>query len=75
MTHFGHFLGSDGWICVWDLANIFNAKPSEDGSRLFRMDPMNEVEVDTGADLKSIAKSKQQVGDQNLWFIQVRKSN
>ena len=36
---------------------------------------MNEIEVEVNADLKSICKSKQQNGDQNSWFLQVKKSN
>jgi hypothetical protein len=38
---------------------------------VFRIDPMNEVEVDTGASLMSIVKSKETSDDQNNWFIQV----
>ena len=33
---------------------------------------MNEVEVEAGAKLTTIAKSKQTGGDQNIWYIQVR---
>ena len=69
-------LGSDGWIRVWDLENIYNAKSTETNeldNAFFRADPMNEVEVEPGADLKSIVKSKQS-GEQNIWFIQVRRS-
>ena len=70
-------LGTDGWIRVWDLANIYNAVSMDKDSlerSFFRMDPMNEVEVETGARLKSITKSKQEKGqatDQNIWFVQV----
>lgn len=67
-------LGSDGWIRVWDLSNICNASQSMEPDVLdnsfFRMDPMNEVEVESGANLTSIAKSKQG-GEQNIWFLQV----
>lgn len=66
--------GSDGWIRVWDLESIFNAKTisSEQSVRsLFRLDPMNEILIEAGAVLKSIVKSKNQADDQTDWIIQV----
>jgi len=67
-------LGCDGWIKVWDLESIFNAKPidTEADKALFHLDPMNEVKVEVGAILKTIVKSKCSAEDQNDWFIQVR---
>ena len=45
----------------------------EDGNEkgIFRLDPMNEVQVEVGANLKSIVKSKKVAEDHNDWFIQV----
>ncbi len=66
-------IGSDGCIRVWDLWSLFHAEPSdrdELDSAFYRMDPMNEVEVEAGAILTSITRSRQK-GDQNIWFIQV----
>ena len=66
-------IGSDGWIRVWDLESIFNAKAvdtEESEKGIFRLDPMNEVLVELGAILKSIVKSKKQTEDHNDWFIQ-----
>ena len=42
------FLGCDGWIRVWDLESICNAKASDSDSdkAIFHLDPMNEVEVE-----------------------------
>ena len=68
------FLGCDGWIRVWDLESIFNAKATdtEDVDKtIFRLDPMNEVQVEVGAVLKSIVRSKRQLEDHNDWFLQV----
>ena len=64
--------GCDGWIRVWDLESICNAKAAETDSEkaLFHLDPMNEIEVEAGAELKSIAKSKIEAEDNNDWFIQ-----
>ena len=70
---FSH-LGCDGWIRVWDLESIFNAKAvdTEDVDKtLFRLDPMNEVQVEVGAILKSIVRSKRKMEDHNDWFLQV----
>ncbi len=65
--------GYDGWIRVWDLESIFNAKAidTEADKALFHLDPMNEVKVEVGAILKTIVKSKCVAEDQNDWFIQV----
>ena len=65
--------GHDGWIRVWDLESIFNAKAidTEADKALFHLDPMNEVKVEVGAVLKTIVKSKSSAEDQNDWFIQV----
>ncbi len=72
--------GSDGWIRVWDLHKIYNAEPGAvlNGERpVFRIDPMNEVEVEAEADLVTIVRSSSGVGggaaddDQaNYWFLQ-----
>ena len=66
--------GHDGWIRVWDLESIFNAKAidTEADKALFLLDPMNEVKVEVGAILKTIVKSKCVAEDQNDWFIQVK---
>ena len=42
------FVGCDGWIRVWDLESICNAKASDSDSdkAIFHLDPMNEVEVE-----------------------------
>ena len=65
-------IGCDGWIRVWDLESISNARAtgSESDKSIFHLDPMNEVEVEPGADLKSIAKSKVLAEDNNDWYIQ-----
>ena len=64
-------VGADGWIRVWDLANVnVGNDVDEADNAFFRVDPMNEVEVEAGAVLVAIAKSKQ-AGEQNIWFIQV----
>ena len=65
-------IGCDGWIRVWDLESISNARAtgSESDKSIFHLDPMNEVEVEPGADLKSIAKSKILAEDNNDWYIQ-----
>ncbi len=84
-------IGCDGWIKVWDLESICNARAIDAESEkaiykvsmkqetcvavckmvfLFQLDPMNEVEVEPGAVLKSIAKSKITAEDNNDWFIQ-----
>ena len=68
------FSGCDGWIRVWDLESIYNAKAidTEDVDKtLFRLDPMNEVHVEVGALLKSIVRSKRRLEDHNDWFLQV----
>ena len=59
-------------IRVWDLESISNARAtgSESDKSIFHLDPMNEVEVEPGADLKSIAKSKIVAEDNNDWYIQ-----
>ena len=59
---------------MWDLESIFNAKAidTEDVDKtIFRLDPMNEVQVEVGAVLKSIVRSKRQLEDHNDWFLQV----
>jgi hypothetical protein len=65
-------IGCDGWIRVWDLESICNARSvdSEADKAIFHLDPMNEVEVEPGAVLKCIAKSKIASEDHNDWFIQ-----
>ena len=68
-------VGCDGWIRVWDLESIFNAKAidtEEVDKSLFRLDPMNEVQVEIGSILKSIVRSKRQTEDHNDWFLQVQ---
>ena len=60
------------------MESIFNAKAVdiEDVDKsVFRLDPMNEVQVEVGAILKSIVKSKRTTEDHNEWFLQVAKSN
>ncbi len=77
---------------MWDLGTLFGAslpdEAEEDdlGQLYFRMDPMNEVEVEAGAKLTAIVKGKTQPGggggaaaaaaaaggEQNIWYIQVR---
>ena len=65
-------IGRDGWIRVWDLESICNARATdaEAEKAVFHLDPMNEVEVEPGAVLMSIAKSKLIAEDNNDWFIQ-----
>ena len=73
--HFNSWKGCDGWIRVWDLESIFNAKAidTEDVDKtLFCLDPMNEVQVEVGAILKSIVRSKRQMEDHNDWYLQVK---
>ena len=63
---------------MWDLESIFNAKATdtEDVDKtIFRLDPMNEVQVEVGAVLKSIVRSKRQLEDHNDWFLQVIQLN
>ena len=63
---------------MWDLESIFNAKAidTEDVDKtIFRLDPMNEVQVEVGAVLKSIVRSKRQLEDHNDWFLQVSKKS
>ena len=50
------FVGCDGWIRVWDLESICNARAADSDSdrAIFHLDPMNEIEVEPGAELKSI---------------------
>ncbi len=74
---------------MWDLGTLFGAslpdEAEEDdlGQLYFRMDPMNEVEVEAGARLTAIVKGKTLPGgggggaaaaggEQNIWYIQVR---
>ena len=68
-------IGSDGWVRMWDLTKILSAKPTVEEAAaerpIFRLDPMNQVEVESGAELKSIVRSKERSSaDQNIWFIQ-----
>ena len=43
-------IGRDGWIRVWDLESICNARATdaEAEKAVFHLDPMNEVEVEPG---------------------------
>ncbi len=61
------------WVIFFHFASLHTTPSCIYYYYYTRIDPMNEVEVEAGAKLTTIAKSKQaDGGDQNIWYIQVR---
>lgn len=64
-------------IRVWDLGSIYDSDMELDigdsccNPGQFHVDPMYEIEVESGANLQSIVKGKFPNEDQNHWFVQV----
>lgn len=63
-------------MCIWDLDTIAKAEAMNLETRkgVFLIDPMNEVEVEANANLRSIVKSRAKrdgKSDASFWMLQV----
>ncbi|XP_048254045.1 cilia- and flagella-associated protein 44-like isoform X2 [Haliotis rufescens] len=62
-------IGVDGFIRMWDFESIDTADSTDD-TALFEMEPMNELQVNPDAQLRSIVKSVDDENQPTIWYSQ-----
>ncbi|XP_046572732.1 cilia- and flagella-associated protein 44-like isoform X2 [Haliotis rubra] len=62
-------IGVDGFIRMWDFESIDTADSTDDTAR-FEMEPMNELQVNPDAQLRSIVKSVDDENEPTIWYSQ-----